>query len=176
MNVLEWLIHRGAKKIIIFTESKTGQNNLNRRLSLFHKYFNADVVVPQHKITSEEGVFQLFNESSMYGPIDAVFIVPNESGAIKPEDQAVTKVFVEALRKVAPAASLINFVPTVAGICQAYDDGFKSYSIELIKDGDIRQGLNALNQIVPSCSSHTIMLKTMERRQNIIGKNEIIFH
>lgn len=170
---MEWLVHRGAKKLIVSPYSKTGQTNLNRRLSLFRKYFNVDIVVSKHPVTSEVGVSQLLRESSNSGPIDAVFIVPNESETVTTEERVAIELLVKKLRLVAPTALVVNYLPTAAGICHDTDKGLKSYSIEMIEDGDIRHGLKALNRVLSKGSGHTIMFRKMKRRQNIIGKIQI---
>lgn len=171
MNVVEWLVHRGAKTIIIYSDLKTSQNHLNRRLSLFHKYFGAEVIVSKNILSSTEDVTKLLSQSSALGPIDAVFLLPSESPNFINKEYKIVDLLVSALGKMAPRASLINFIKTASGICQSRADaGLKTYNIELRENGDIREGLNAINQIVTTNSSHTIMHKELDSYETITGK------
>lgn len=172
MNVVEWLIHRGAKKITVSGDMNDNQKNLNRRLGLYTKYFNAHINISRQKVTTKDAVSQLVQDSSKLGPIDAVILLPNESDILKKEEQIVVENLIGALNKISPEASLINYIPTVAGICHnRANAGFKTYTVELTRDSDIRVGLNALNEIIVTGSGHTVIQEKIENHESIIGKN-----
>lgn len=172
MNVVEWLVHRGAKKIVVSSDTKSKQKIVNRRLALYKKYFDADINIYRQKAANTYSVSQLFQESSKLGSIDAVFLLPNESETLNQEEHIMMENLIGALNKISPEASLINYIPTVAGICHnRANAGFKTYTVELTKGSDIRVGLNALNQIVVTGSGHTVLQEKNENHESIIGKN-----
>lgn len=160
MNVVEWLVHHGAKKIFVSTDYTCNQNNILRRLSLLHRYFKADITVTTLNIYTEENIFQLFSESYNIGPIDAVFLLPNKSLSSRNANVNNIENLVKILNNIAPRASLISYLPEAAGVCQMRSEaGYRTYNIQLLQNGDIRDGLNALNHIVNLDSGFTILHK-----------------
>lgn len=171
MNVVEWLVHRGAKKIFGSTDSGIGHIKYNRRLSFFKKYFGADIVLFRKKLQTKNSVLQFLNDASALGPTEALFLLPSEPATIKQEKKEVIETLVRGLETQSPEALLVNFIPSVVGIVQTMADfAYRTFNIELTKDGDIKEGLIALNQVIRTSSSHIIIRKKTESHSNITGK------
>lgn len=171
MNVVEWLVHRGAKRIIGSPDCEISHTNYNRRLSFLKKYFGTEIVLFREKIRTRKSVIRLLNDASILGPIEALFLLPIESSIIKQDKKEVIETLFKGLERMSLGALLVNFIPFAVGIFQTLADvASKVINIELTKDEDIMQGLIALNQIVHTGCSHIIIRKQTANRQNITGK------
>lgn len=155
-DMAEWLILRGARKIVIASDHKSQQTSINRRLSLLQKYFSAEIVIAPCKARNRDGALELLSEVYSLGPIHAVFILP-----LKVDDSKVSPVqFLDlALRTTAPKAILVNFVQSAAGIGQLRNEaGFSTYNIQWDSNLGFADALYGLDEIL-SLKINNILVK-----------------
>lgn len=129
---MEWLVLRGARKIVVSSDSKPQQTHLNRRLSLLQTYYNANIIFAPSKAQTREGAAELLSEVYFLGPINAVFILPAKSVAsTKISDIKPVQYIDLALRTTAPKSLFVNFLNSAAGLCQLRAEaGFATHNIQ----------------------------------------------
>ncbi|EEZ97866.2 fatty acid synthase [Tribolium castaneum] len=148
-DAVEWLVFRGARKIVVSSDSKPQQVYVNRRLSLLQSCYSADIIYAPPKAHTKEGATELLTEVYHLGPIHCVFSLP-----VKSNDSRISKIkpiqYIDnALRTIAPKAILINFVNHAAGICQFRTEAnFPSYHIQWHKDLDFGEIIYGLDEIL----------------------------
>lgn len=148
-DAVEWLVFRGARKIIVSSDSKPQQVYVNRRLSLLQSCYGADIIYAPPKAHTKEGATELLSEVYHFGPIHCVFLLP-----IKSNDSRISKIkpiqYIDnALRTIAPKAILINFVNNAAGICQFRSEAnFLSYHVQWHKDLEFSEVMYGLDEIL----------------------------
>ncbi|KAK9878926.1 hypothetical protein WA026_003749 [Henosepilachna vigintioctopunctata] len=148
-DLAEWLILRGARRIIISSDSKPQQNHVNRRLSLLLSYFGAEIVLSQNKPQSRESATELLSEVYSLGTIHMVFLLPSKSNSARTNDNRAAQCIDHALRTTAPKASLVNFITSAAGLAQSRSDaGFNTYNIQIDKGLDFADALYGLDTIL----------------------------
>lgn len=130
-DIVEWLVLRGARKIVVSSDSKPQQTHLNRRLSLLQTYYNANIIFAPSKAQTREGAAELLSEVYFLGPINAVFILPAKSSATKISDTKPVQYIDLALRTTAPKALFINFLYSAAGLAHLRAEaGFATHNIQ----------------------------------------------
>lgn len=148
IDVVEWLILRGAKKIIVSTDSKIQQISHQRRITLLESYFNTNVVVTSQKCNTRDGAAELLSETYMFGPIHGVFNLPQKPGISRISDSKSLYYLDLALRTTAPKAFLVNFNSLATGLCYLRSEaGFNSYNVEWMKDVDFSDVVNNLDDL-----------------------------
>lgn len=145
----EWLILRGARRIVISSDHKSQQTHINRRLSLLQKYFKAEIVIYPSKAQTRDGAAELLSEVYSSGPIHAVFVLPLKNDATKVSDIKPVHFIDMALRTTAPKAIFVNFIQSAAGICQLRAEaGFTTYNIQWDLSVDFSDALYGLDDIL----------------------------
>lgn len=145
----EWLILRGARRIVISSDSKSQPAHINRRLSLLQKYFNAKIVIAPSKAQTRDGASELLSDMYSLGPIHAVFVLPLKNDASKHSDTKPVHFIDLALRTTAPKAIFVNFIPSAAGICQLRNDaGFSTYNVQWDPSLEFADALYSLDDIL----------------------------
>ncbi|XP_066149955.1 fatty acid synthase-like isoform X1 [Euwallacea fornicatus] len=147
IDVIEWLILRGACKIVISSESKPQQNHINRRLLLLQTYYPCEIIFTPNKAHTKEGASELISDVQFLGPVHAVFCL-GQSKNSKTSDIKSVQYLEAALRASVPKALFINFIGAAAGTCQLRADaGYTTYNIERPDDlefGDVLAGLDTI--------------------------------
>lgn len=155
----EWLILRGARKIVISSDYKSQQTSINRRLSLLQKYFNAEIIITPCKARARDGAVELLSEVYSLGPIHAVFILPLKANESKVGDTKHVQFLDLALRTTAPKAILVNFIESAAGICQIRNEAsFTTYNIQWDSNLGFSDALYGLDEIL-SLKINNILVK-----------------
>lgn len=158
-DIAEWLILRGARKVVISSDEKSQQISINRRLSLLQKYFNATIIKTPCKARLRDGAAELLSEVYSLGPIHAVFILPLKTDDLKIGDTNPVHFIDLALRTTAPKAIFVNFVVSAAGICQLRSDaGFTTYNIQWDSNLDFTDALYSLDETL-SFGINNILVK-----------------
>ncbi|XP_060524806.1 fatty acid synthase-like [Cylas formicarius] len=148
-DITEWIVLRGAKKIVICSESKPQQNHLNRRLSLLQTYFGVDIIFASSRTHAREGATELLSEVDFLGPIHAVFLLPPKNNSSRVSDTKPVQYIDYALRTAAPKAIYVNFINSAAGICQLRADaGYTSYNVQWLKEYEFGDVLASLDDIL----------------------------
>lgn len=148
-DMAEWLILRGARKIVISSDHKSQQTSINRRLSLLQRYYNAEIVIAPCKARSRDGALELLSEVYSLGPIQAVFILPPKANESKVSDIKPVQFLDLALRTTAPKAIFVNFVQSGAGVGQLRNEaGFTTYNIQWDANLGFADALYGLDEIL----------------------------
>lgn len=147
-DITEWLILRGAKKVVVSSDNKAIQNHINRRLSLLQTYYECDIIFAPIKSHTKEGAADLLADVQILGPLHSVFALP-QSKTLKSSDLKTLQYIDTALRVAAPKALFVSFVNEAAGICQARaDSGYSTYNVQWPKDSDFTEALSGLDNIL----------------------------
>ncbi|KAF7281302.1 hypothetical protein GWI33_004884 [Rhynchophorus ferrugineus] len=148
IDMAEWLVHRGAKKIVIATNTNTPQNYINRRLSLLQNNFDCNIVVVSFEGKTTENANALLKQVCRLGPINAVFLLPPSTAPISDYVKAAQSIEL-VLKSIAPKATLFNFVAAASGVAQTrIDSGFATYNIQSLEDLDFNDILSNLDDII----------------------------
>lgn len=72
MELADWLVLRGARKLVLSSRGgvRTGYQSL--RIRIWHSY-GATVVISQADITTESGVRELLSDANSLAQVDAIF-------------------------------------------------------------------------------------------------------
>lgn len=155
----EWLILRGARKIIVSSDSTSSNNYINRRLSLLQTYFQADIIYAPNKTSTKDGAADLLNEVLTLGPIQTVYLLPNKNNTFKASELKFLQYIDMALRNIAPKASIINFVNNAAGVFQTRSDaGYPTHNVQWQSTLDFHKALSVLDHIL-NITSNNIFIK-----------------
>lgn len=158
-DTVEWLVLRGARKIVVCSESKPQQIHLNRRLSLLQSYYKAEIILASNKAHTREGATELVSEVYNLGPIHAVLMLPSKNTVSKISDIKPVQYIDNALRTSAPKALLVNFINNAAGLTQIrLDAGYQAYNIQWQKDLCFTDALYGLDQVL-SFTPKNILIK-----------------
>ncbi|KAJ8961708.1 hypothetical protein NQ318_021308 [Aromia moschata] len=159
-DLTEWLVLRGARKIVVASESRPQQNHLNRRLSLLQSYYDVEIITAPNKAHTKEGAAELLSEVYILGPIHAVFVLPNKASVSKSSDIKSVQYIDNVLRTTAPKALFVNFINSAAGICHARGEaGFCTYNIQWAKEMDIKDAISALDSVL-SYKAKNVLVKS----------------
>ncbi|XP_018570431.1 fatty acid synthase-like [Anoplophora glabripennis] len=159
-DIAEWLVLRGARKIVVSSDSKPQQNHINRRLSLLQAYYGADIITAPNKAYTKDGAAELLSEVYFLGAIQGVFLLPNKSTVSKSSDIKPVQYIDNALRTTAPKALFVNFINSAGGICQVRADaGFSTYNIQWDKDMTIHEAISGLDDIL-RCKVKNVFIKS----------------
>ncbi|KAH0814014.1 hypothetical protein GEV33_008777 [Tenebrio molitor] len=159
IDTVEWLIFRGARKVIISSDSKPQQLYINRRISLLKSYFGADIVYVPPKAHTREGAAELLSEVYLLGPIHLVFLLPSKNNGSRMSEVKSVQYIEHALRATAPKAVLVNFNKNAAGICELHSEAsFLTYNVQWQKDLEFTEALSGVDEIL-SCKAKNIWLR-----------------
>ncbi|XP_030762053.1 fatty acid synthase-like [Sitophilus oryzae] len=148
IDMTEWLVLRGAKRIVISTNTKVQQNYINRRLSLLEYNFNCELIFAPAKAGTREGAAELLSEVYYLGPIHSVFVLPVNKNSDVGYFNAVQHLD-NALRTIAPKAIFVNFVIAAAGTTQRRADaGFATYNVQCLEDLEFSYSLENLDDVI----------------------------
>ncbi|KAJ8980787.1 hypothetical protein NQ317_004788 [Molorchus minor] len=172
-NVTEWLVLRGARKIVVSSESTPQQTHINRRLSLLQTYYGVDIITAPNKAHTKEGAAELLSEVYFLGPIHAVFLLPNKTATSRASDIKPVQYIDNALRTTAPKALFINFINAAAGICQIRADaGFSTYNVQWDPELGVNDAISSLDNTL-SYKVKNVLLKndkdTDDKQENSQG-------
>ncbi|KAJ8680791.1 hypothetical protein QAD02_016578 [Eretmocerus hayati] len=73
MELIDWLISRGAKHIVIASTSKNNTGFENMRIQLWQSYGIQVIIRKGIDISQEQNIVKFFKEATSIGPIDAIF-------------------------------------------------------------------------------------------------------
>ncbi|KAG5891273.1 hypothetical protein JTB14_019643 [Gonioctena quinquepunctata] len=159
-DVTEWLVFRGARKIIISVDSKPQQNYINRRLSLLQTHFDANIIMAPSKAHTKEGAAELLSEVYTLAPVHLIITLPNKTTGSKSSDTKPVQYLDNALRTTAPKAVLVNFINSAAGICyMRAEAGFATCNIQVPKHSEISDGLSILDGVLSTKISNALVKK-----------------
>lgn len=145
----EWLVLRGARKLVVSSDAKPQQSCINRRLALLQSYFNAEIIYAPSKAQTRDGAAELLSEVYLLGPIHAVFVLPGKSGAPRVADIKPVQYIDAALRATAPKAIMVNFISNAAGLTHLRAEaGFSTYNVQWESKLDFADALYALDDIL----------------------------
>lgn len=174
-DVAEWLVLRGARKIVVSSDSKPQQNHINRRLSLLQIYYGADIITAPNKAHTKEGAAELLSEVYFLGAIQGVFLLPNKSNVSRTSDIKPVQYIDNALRTIAPKALFVNFIGSAAGICQVRADaGFCTYNVQWDKDMTIHEAISGLDDIL-QCKVKNIVIRSNKTADNKQESSQDLF-
>lgn len=157
-DTVEWLVLRGARKIVVASESKVKQAHISRRLNLLKFYYNADIKFSPTKLLTKENAIDLLSEVYKFGSIGAVFLLPSINVAIKSSEIKTVQYLDMALRSTAPKALLINFLRCSAGICQSRADaGFETFNVQWQQSLHFNNVISALGRILKWKSNNVVI-------------------
>ncbi|KAB0802399.1 hypothetical protein PPYR_04585 [Photinus pyralis] len=168
-DLLEWLVFRGARKIVLATNGRTPEDmHLHRRISLLQSSFNATIVFSKKNAKNKDEVAGLLSEMYSLGEIQAVFTLPR----VKAGESAVNAILnlESCLKSMAPKTQFINFVEDAAGICELrVNAGFPSHNIaweNLLKFPDVLKSLD----LILTFKARNILIKS-DRLKDVIQEN-----
>nr|QNU13194.1 fatty acid synthase 3 [Locusta migratoria] len=77
LSMTEWLIKHGAKKVVVAHQSDKGNSYITRRLNLFKKYYNSEIVLESaSKASTPNGATNLLKQTNSRGTLSAIFLLP----------------------------------------------------------------------------------------------------
>lgn len=159
VDMVEWLVLRGARKIVVSSDSKPQHTHINRRLSLLQSYFNSDIIYAPNKAQTKDGAAELLSEVYFVGPIQAIFLLPTKSSVTKCSEIKALQYIEIALRTVAPKAVLVNFVPSAYSVFQQrIDSSFAIFNVDWIGSLEFPEILYGLDDIL-DCKTKQIQIK-----------------
>ncbi|CAG9858377.1 unnamed protein product [Phyllotreta striolata] len=168
LHVAEWLVHRGAKKIIISSDGRLVENHLQRRLSILENYYGADLITASHNGPSESNAHQLLAEVVNLGDIHVTFILSDEN--------SVVQYFDEALRKVAPKATLVNITKSSNAVCyKRAMSGYSGINIEMPDQEDIQRVVASLD-IVLSSDSNDVVIERYRSDDSSVNSSKAVIN
>lgn len=148
----EWLVYRGARKIVIAC-CDPQNNDLSRRLNILRTEYDADILYTATTIKTKEDAHGLLSEVYFLGPIGAVFLLPDLT-----KDKKLVLHMDLALRTTAPKASLMNFLKNSSGYCYTRRAvGFATFDIQCQKGVAFRDVLKALDDVLNSTSNDVLI-------------------
>ncbi|KAF2906137.1 hypothetical protein ILUMI_00041, partial [Ignelater luminosus] len=166
VDVVEWLIFRGARKLAISSESKLRQLHVNRRLSLYQTYYDLEILFTPTKAHTRNGAFELLSEICSLGPLGAVFVLPNGNCHSENSEIKAVQYLDSALKTTAPKALFINFIDNAAGICHLRADaGFPTHNVQWEKCLEFSDVLYALDNILKFELKDTL-IKDKQSKEN----------
>ncbi|CAG9823792.1 unnamed protein product [Phaedon cochleariae] len=169
-DLAEWLVRRGARKIVVVSESKPQQTHINRRLSLLQTFYGASIITAPSRAHTREGAAEVLSEVYTLGPLHAVFTLPSKGTGTRASDTKPVQYLDGALRTMAPKAVLVNFISSAAGICyNRADAGFLTYNVQWQKTSDIADGVSALDSVLSSKVSNVFVKKSRDGEQKTDG-------
>ncbi|XP_057655807.1 fatty acid synthase-like [Diorhabda carinulata] len=159
--VTEWLVHRGARKIVIASDHKPKENQLNRRLQILQEYYGATLIIGSSKIQTKQHASQLLAEVGKLGKPHVVFTLPQQSNSTGHDDSV--DIFESVLKDVAPEAILVNFDDSAAGVCyRRSSSDFQTYNIIPTNGEDLRDAIFGLDAILNSNLSNVLLSRDNE--------------
>lgn len=157
-DLVEWLVFRGARKIVVSSDCKPQQGYHNRRLELLQRYFNAKIYQVQNKIQTKENASEFFSEVYKIGPINTVFVLPPKSTQLKQSDFKAVQYLDIALRNVSPKSMFVNMYSGSFGLSQnRYDVEFPTCNVEWPSTVEFSDVLFGLDDILRLKIRHVVI-------------------
>ncbi|XP_017779765.1 PREDICTED: fatty acid synthase-like isoform X2 [Nicrophorus vespilloides] len=159
IDLVEWLVLRGARNVVVASDAKPQQLSIKHRLSLLKKHFKVEIIFTQNRPQTKDNAMELLTELYRLGPIQGVFILPNKTSVTRVSDIKSVQYIELALRTTAPKALFVNFWFSSAGICQIRSDsGFATFNIQWDSGLEFIDGLYALDDVL-SFKANNIFVK-----------------
>ncbi|XP_025837114.1 fatty acid synthase-like isoform X3 [Agrilus planipennis] len=175
IDMAEWLVLRGAKKIIAASESRPQQSSLTRRLTLLQSFYNADIIHAPFKAHTRDSAMELISEVFMLGPIHAVFLLPTNSDQLRNSDIKSVQYIDAALKTKAPKTLFVNLMKEVTGVCQNRSEaGFPTCTVEWQQGIQFSDILDDLDDIL-SYRSNYIYVKNNEINELFEESNQMLY-
>ncbi|KRT78125.1 dehydrogenase, partial [Oryctes borbonicus] len=150
IDFVEWLVLRGARKIIVSSESKVQQPYPSRRLDLIRSLYGAKIHHVSGRIQTKENASEFISEVYKIGPINTVFILPVKTQhQLKQSDIKPVQYLDMALRNISPKTTFVNLFGAAFGVSQnRVDVEFPTYNIEWPDTVDFTDVLFGLDEIL----------------------------
>lgn len=156
-DIAEWLVLRGARKIVVCSDSKPEQTHLRRRLNLLQTYFDVDIINAPLKAHTKEGAAELVSEVYALGSIHCVFVLPSKTD--RASESKSVQYLDRALRTAAPKTLFINLLSNASGIVQNRSElGYPTFNIQWHKDLEFSEAIAGLDNIL-GLKVNTILIK-----------------
>ncbi|XP_072398837.1 fatty acid synthase-like [Diabrotica undecimpunctata] len=146
-HIAEWLVHRGARKIVIASESKPKENHLNRRLQFLQTYYGADLIMAPSRVQTKEHAQNLVSDVQNFGKLHAVFTLSQSMTVSATESESV-ELLEKALERIAPKAILINFVKSAVGLCYIRAPDYPTYNINVNTEEGVKDAIVFLDKVL----------------------------
>ncbi|CAG9841081.1 unnamed protein product [Diabrotica balteata] len=146
-HIAEWLVHRGARKVVIASESKPKENHLNRRLQFLQTYYGADLIMAPSRVQTKEHAQNLVSDVQNFGKLHAVFAL-SQSMAVSSTESESVELLEKALERIAPKAILINFVKSAAGLCHIRAPDYPTYNINVNTEEGVKDAIVFLDKVL----------------------------
>lgn len=159
--ITEWLVHRGARKIVIASENKPKENHLNRRLQILQDYYGATLITGSSRIQTKQHAIQLLEEVHNLGKLHVVFTLPQQSNNTGIDNSV--EILESVLKDAEPQAILVNFLDSAAGVCyKRCSSDFQTYNITLTNKDDLKDATLGLDTILNSNLNNIILSRDNE--------------
>ncbi|KAF2883952.1 hypothetical protein ILUMI_22210 [Ignelater luminosus] len=175
VDIVEWLIHRGARKLAILFESESQEGHTSQRLKMYQTYYDLEVLFIFTKADTRDSDFKLLSDISCLGPIGAVFVLPNKDYSTKGAEIRTVQHLDCALKITAPKALFVNFVNNAAGVCHLRADaGFPTKNIQWEQCLEFPDVVCALDDVL-KFASNDILIKDDRYKYNIEESVESLY-
>lgn len=152
-DLVEWLVFRGARKIVISSDSKPETTHLNRRLDLLRRLYKAQIHYVSNAIPTNEIASKFISEVYRIGPISCLFVLPMKMTDIKP-----IYYLDMALRNASPETLFVNLFSSSFGLSQSrFDVEFPTYNIEWPDTVEFANVLFGLDEILALKIQHVVI-------------------
>ncbi|KAF5286879.1 hypothetical protein FQA39_LY00412 [Lamprigera yunnana] len=169
-DLLEWLVFRGARSVLLANDLEQDNVHLNRCILLLKNYYNAKIVFTSKKADAKKHGFELLSEANAIGPLAAVFLLPAKSKKTQHSDISAALCLDSVLKTMAQKVVLFNFIGNASGICQLRtENGFPTYNVDwesIIKFNDVLKSLDFITRL----KSNDVFIKS-DRFKDVIQEN-----
>lgn len=149
MDTVEWLVFRGAKKVVVSSKSQSQQAHVDRRLKLYKVYHSSQIIFLFADVNKRNRFSELLTEVHKLGPIGAVFTLPSCDSELKDSEIKIVQYISSDLQTIAPKALLINFISNATGICDLRNSASCSgYNIQWQDSTEFSNVLHALEDML----------------------------
>ncbi|KAF5305398.1 hypothetical protein FQR65_LT07724 [Abscondita terminalis] len=160
IDLLEWLVFRGVRKVVIASNVKLQDTHLVRRVELLRTHYNAKIIFTSKRAEVRKDGMDLVSEANSLGTISAVFALPNPKLEYQESDINSVLCLDSVLKSMAQKAILFNFICSAAGICELrVNTGFPTYNINWENTLEFSNVLKNLDTVI-RFKSRDIFIKT----------------
>lgn len=157
-DLVEWLVFRGARKVIVASDCQAQLPHLTRRLDLLRRLYNAKIHCVSGKIQTKEHASEFLTEIRKIGDLGAVFVLPVKAQQLKQSDIKPVQYLDMALRNMSPKTLFVNLLSGAFGINQNRSDGeFRGYNVEWPETVEFGEVLSALDDILALRIKHVVI-------------------
>lgn len=137
LELIDWLVTRGAKRIVLVSSVEIDSGYAKLRLSLWKKYGVQVILRTKVDLSQPQNIKALLKEASSVGPIDAIFDLQRMTG--KSSDSS-TKTADQESKLLSPNLRLFVVCSAVAnaGVSPSELKLSKSYSIDDIQERSVK--------------------------------------